>query len=86
MNSEWKDRLIKTIWETEETIRANENSEHAWKIGELTKALDDKNREIDELKRRRDELERQVQNETTESKDSKINSKRDELASVITQL
>lgn len=86
MNQEWKDRLISTIRETEKTIWGNESAEHARKIGELTKALEDKNKEIDDLKRRRDELEREVQHEPTETKDAKINQKRDELASVIAQL
>ena len=83
MNSEWKDRLISTIWETEKNIRANESAEHARKIGELTKTLEEKTKEIDELKRRRDDLEREVQNELTETKDLKINQKRDEFVSVI---
>lgn len=86
MNTEWKDRLLKTIRETEETIRKNENEEHARKITELTRELEEKNREIDALKAKRDELERQVQNESTESKDNKINQKRDELAGVIAAL
>ncbi len=86
MNSEWKDRLLRTIRETEETIRNNENTEHTRKIAELTRELEDKNREIENLKSKRDELERQVQNESTESKDGKINQKREELASVIAQL
>lgn len=60
MNTEWKDRLLKAIRDTEETIRKNESEEHAWKIAELTKELEDKNREIETLKSRRDELERQV--------------------------
>lgn len=73
MNTEWKDWLLKAIRETEETIRKNENEEHAWKIAELTWELEDKSREIDALKAKRDELERQVQNESTEAKDGKIN-------------
>lgn len=73
MNTEWKDRLLRAIRDTEETIRKNENEEHAWKIAELTKELEEKSREIDSLKARRDELERQVQNESTDAKDSKIN-------------
>lgn len=60
MNTEWKDRLLKTIRETEETIWKNENEEHTRKIAELTRDLEDKNREIDALKQKRDELERQV--------------------------
>jgi len=60
MNSEWKDRLTKTVRETEETIRHNESVEHARKIAELTKALEDKAKEIEELKARRDQLEREV--------------------------
>jgi len=39
MNTEWKDRLLTTIRETEETIRNNESTEHALKIEELTSAL-----------------------------------------------
>jgi|JI9StandDraft_1071089.scaffolds.fasta_scaffold54542_2 predicted RNase H-like nuclease (RuvC/YqgF family) len=60
MNSEWKDRLTRTVRETEETIRHNESVEHARKISELTKALEDKAKEIEELKARRDQLEREV--------------------------
>ena len=58
MNTEWKDWLLRAIRDTEETIRKNENDEHARKIAELTRELEDKNREIDALKSKRDELER----------------------------
>ena len=86
MNTEWKDWLLRAIRDTEETIRKNENDEHARKIAELTRELEDKNREIDALKSKRDELERQVQNESTDAKDTKINQKREELAAVIAAL
>ena len=58
MNAEWKDRLLRTIRETEETIRKNENDEHARKILELTKELEAKNKEIEDLKAQREALER----------------------------
>ena len=68
MNAEWKDRLLRTIRETEETIRKNENDEHARKILELTKELEAKNKEIEDLKAQREALERQVQSESNDAK------------------
>lgn len=50
MNGEWKDRLSRTVRETEDLILRNEKADHEEKIKTLTDALEEKQREIDDLK------------------------------------
>ena len=82
MNAEWNDRLQRTVRETEQQIRSNENDDFAKRIEELVQLLQVKNEEINELKRRRDELEAKVDTESTEQKSDKIDEDKAELEKI----